>query len=163
MKVSWVFQRLCAREITIADRDADMNDATEALCLLEKAFPPTFMDIMSHLIIHLVEELYICGPIQSRWMYPIEYYLKTLKDYVRTYVRPEASMAEGYAMFETLGYSTEYMQRFQGTTRYVWDDKDENIMINEIVQGNGWSKRVSQNMRARAHNFVINNSVDMAP
>jgi hypothetical protein len=80
MKVSRVFQRLCSREITIASRDADLNDVAEALCLLEKAFPPTFMDIMSHLMIHLVEELYICGLVHCRWMYPIERYLKTLKD-----------------------------------------------------------------------------------
>jgi hypothetical protein len=163
MKIGRVFQRLCAREIYIASRDADMNDAAEVLCLIEKAFSPTFMDIMSHLMIHLVEELYICGPVHYRWMYPIERYLKTLKDYVRTYARSEASMAEGYAMSETLGYSTEYMQRFEGTSRRVWEDKEENTMIDEIIQGNGWPRRMSQNMRAWAHNFVINNSVDMAP
>jgi hypothetical protein len=72
-------------------------------------------------------------------------------------------MAEGYAMSETLGYSTEYMQRFQGTIRRVWDDKEENNMIDEIVQGNGWPRRMSQNMRAWAHNFIINNSTNMAP
>jgi hypothetical protein len=55
MKVSRVFQRLFAREIKIADRDADMQEATKVLCLLEKTFPPTFMDIMSHRMIHLVE------------------------------------------------------------------------------------------------------------
>jgi hypothetical protein len=115
MKVSKVFQRPCAREIKIVDRDQDMTNAAESLCLLEKSFPPTFMDVMSHLIIHLVEELYICGPVHCRWMYPVERYLKTLKDYVRTYTRPEASMAEGYAMSETLGYCTEYMDRFEGT------------------------------------------------
>jgi hypothetical protein len=57
-------------------------------------------------------------------------------------------MAEGYAMSETLGYSTEYMQCFQGNTQHVWDDKEENIIIDEIVQGNGWLRRMSQNMRA---------------
>jgi hypothetical protein len=72
-------------------------------------------------------------------------------------------MAEGYAMSKTLGYSTEYMQRFQGTIRRVWDDKEENNMIDEIVQGNGWPMRMSQNMRAWAYNFVINNSIDMVP
>jgi hypothetical protein len=36
--------------------------------------------------------------------------MKNLKDYVRTYARPEASMAEGYAMSETLDYCTKYMQ-----------------------------------------------------
>jgi hypothetical protein len=133
MKVSIVFQRLYAKEIKIEDRERDMTDVAESLYLLEKAFPPTFMDVMSHLMIHLVEELYICSPIQCRWMYPIERYLKTLKDYVRTYARLEASIAEGYAMSKTLGYYTEYTDRFEGTQRRVWDDKEENTMNDEIV------------------------------
>jgi hypothetical protein len=142
LKVSRVFQRLCAREIRVEDRDEDMTDVA-TLCLLEKSFPPTFMDVMSHLMIHLVEELYICGPVHCRWMYPIERYLKTLKDYVRTYARPEASIAEGYAMSETLGYCTEYMDRFEGTRRRVWDKKEENSMKDEIVQGSGWPRDMS--------------------
>jgi hypothetical protein len=162
MKVSRVFQRLCAREIKIADREQDMTDAAESLCLLEKTFPPTFMDVMSHLMIHLVEELYICGPVHCRWMYPIERYLKSLKDYVRTYARPEASMAEGYSMSETLGYCTEYMHRFEGTRRRVWDEKEENIMNDEIVQGSGWARDMSTELRAWAHDFVISNSSDLA-
>jgi hypothetical protein len=162
MKVSRVFQRLCAREIKIADRDADMEDAAEALCLLEKVFPPTFMDIMSHLMIHLVEELYICRPVHCRWMYPVKRYMKTLKDYVKTYTKPEASIAEGYRMSETLGYSIEYMQHIQGTSRRVWDDKEENTMNDEIVQGNGWPHRLSEELKGWAHNFVINNSSDLS-
>jgi hypothetical protein len=91
-------------------------------------------------MIHLVEELYICGPMHCRWMYPVERYLKTLKDYIRTYARLEASMVEGYAMSETLGYCTEYMQRFGCTRRRVWDDTEENMMNDEVVNGNGWSQ-----------------------
>jgi hypothetical protein len=60
MKVSRVYQRLTAKEIKKVDMDEDLNDAVDALYLLEKVFPPTFMDVMSHLVIHLVEELYIC-------------------------------------------------------------------------------------------------------
>jgi hypothetical protein len=146
MKVSRVFRRLCAREIRIEDWDLDMIEAAEALCLLEKSFPPTFMDVMSHLMIHLVEELYICGPVHCRWMYPLERYMKTLKDYVRTYARLEASMAEGYTMTETLGYSTEYLQRFTATRKRVWDDKEDARMNDEIVQGGGWPRPLSKNM-----------------
>jgi hypothetical protein len=119
------------------------------------------MDVMSHLMIHSVEELYICGPVHCQWMYPIERYLKSVKDYVRTYVRLEASMAEGYAMSETLGYCTKYMDRFQSTRRRVWDDKEENTMNDEIVQGNGWPRDLSSELRAWAHDFVINNSSDL--
>jgi len=46
-------------EIKISNRDVDMVDAVATLCMLEKEFPLTFMDIMSHLMIHLVEELYM--------------------------------------------------------------------------------------------------------
>jgi hypothetical protein len=158
VKVSRVYQRLCAREISLADREYDMENAAEALCLLEKVFPPTFMDVMSHLMIHLVEELYVCGPVHCRWMYPVERYMKTLKDYVRTYAKPEASMAEGYVMSETLGYCTEYMQRFTGTTRRVWDEKEEQFMNDEVVQGSGWAHPMSEEFRLWVHNFVINNS-----
>jgi hypothetical protein len=55
MKVSRIFKRLCAWEIKIADCVSDLTDAAEALSLIEKVFPPTFMDVMSHLLIHLVE------------------------------------------------------------------------------------------------------------
>jgi hypothetical protein len=41
--------------------------------------------------------------------------ISEVKDFVKTYARPEASMAKGYAMSEILGYCTEYMQRFGGT------------------------------------------------
>jgi len=161
MKVSCVFRRLCAREITIADREVDMKDAADALCLLEKEFPPTFMDIMSHLMIHLVEELYICGPVHCQWIYPIERYMKTLKEYVRTYARPEASIAEGYAMSETLGYCTEYLQRFEGTRRRVWDDKEEQQMNDEVVEGSGWKRLMSEQFQKWVHDFVLSNSVDL--
>ena len=70
-------------------------------------------------------------------------------------------MAEGYAMSETLGYCTEYMQRFQGTRRRVWDDKEEQRMVDEVVQGSGWRRPMLQQFRAWAHNFVINNSLDL--
>ena len=33
------------------------------LCLLEKYFPPSFFDIMIHLIVHLVREVRLCGPV----------------------------------------------------------------------------------------------------
>ena len=39
-----------------------------ALCMLEKEFPSSFFDIMSHLVMHLVKEVEICGPVHTRWM-----------------------------------------------------------------------------------------------
>jgi hypothetical protein len=45
MKVKRVYQRLCACEIIIANRESDMVDAIEAFCLLEEVFSSTFINI----------------------------------------------------------------------------------------------------------------------
>jgi hypothetical protein len=74
--------------------------------------PDAFFDVMTHLVLHVVEELAICGHVHNRWMYPVERTLGTLKKYVCNRARPEASMASGYVLDETLGFVTEYMQMF---------------------------------------------------
>jgi hypothetical protein len=63
--------------------------------------------------------------------------MKTLKDYVWTFARPEGSIAEGYAMEETLGFCTEYMSRFSTTRRRVWDAIKEQSMVDEVLEGKG--------------------------
>jgi hypothetical protein len=112
---------VCEKLIYTNQKEELMNDAVIALCMLEKEFPQGFFDVMTHLVVHLVEELFLCGPVHCHWMYPMERYMKTLKDYVRTKARPEGSMAKGYAMDDTLGFCTEYMTQFTPTTRRVWD------------------------------------------
>ena len=54
--------------------------------------------------IHLVDEARIVGPVQCRWMYPIERYLRRLKSYVKNKARPEGSIAEGYIAQECLHF-----------------------------------------------------------
>ncbi len=41
------------------------EDVAITFSLLEKEFPPTFFDIMTHLL-HVVDELKICVPIHTR-------------------------------------------------------------------------------------------------
>jgi hypothetical protein len=95
---------------------------------------------MMHFLVHLVEELDICGSVHVRWMYPMERYLKTLKGYVQNRARPEVSMAEGYVIDEVFGFCTEYMQTYIITSRRVWDDKEDPTMNDEILEGVGRPK-----------------------
>jgi hypothetical protein len=44
----------------------------------------------------------------------------------------------------------------------VWDEKEESIMIDEIVQGNGWPRDMTMELRSWVHEFVISNSSDLA-
>jgi hypothetical protein len=83
MKVRRVFRKLYEKVVYENQRRELMNDAVIALCMLEKEFSQGFFDIMTQLMVHLVEELFLCGPMHCRWMYPMELFMKTLKDYIR--------------------------------------------------------------------------------
>ena len=68
---------------------------------------------MVHLIIHLVREVRICGPVFLRWMYPIERYMKILKGYVKNQYRPEASIVERYITEEAIEFCTNYLSQVE--------------------------------------------------
>ncbi|XP_020973047.1 uncharacterized protein LOC110269510 [Arachis ipaensis] len=69
-------------------------------------------------LIFLVNELRLGGPVQFRWMYPIERYLCRLKSYVRNKSRPEGSIAEGYLAEECLTFcSREYEEHVNNQTK----------------------------------------------
>ncbi|KAH1098196.1 hypothetical protein J1N35_015117 [Gossypium stocksii] len=66
------FKRLCAKSLDPQEVDQLQIKVVLTLCEMEKIFPPSFFTIMIHLIIHLPAEVKLGGPIQYRWMYPIE-------------------------------------------------------------------------------------------
>ena len=49
------------------------------MSMLEIHMRPSFFVVMSHLVLHLVEELELFGPVDTRWMYNIERMNKVLK------------------------------------------------------------------------------------
>jgi hypothetical protein len=58
-----------------------------------KGLPPSFFDCQMHLLVHLVDEIVIAGPVHCQWMYWLERYMAILKGYVRNRARVEGSMA----------------------------------------------------------------------
>jgi hypothetical protein len=112
IRMSKVFRRICTKVYNPVEFPSLVADVAESMALLEMEFLPSFFDIMTHLPYHLVEELDLCRPVAAQWMYPVERYMKTLKNYVRNMARPEASMAEGYLKDECIGFITKYLHRF---------------------------------------------------
>jgi len=103
------FNAICREVIDPTRLDELENEAIILLCQLEMYFPPSFFDIMVHLIVHLVIEIRICGPMFLRWMYPIERCMKIFKGYVKNPYRPEASIVERYIVKEAIEFCTSYM------------------------------------------------------
>ncbi|XP_027915074.1 uncharacterized protein LOC114174430 [Vigna unguiculata] len=112
-RLCFFFNAICSKVIDIEKLDQLENEAVLILCQLEMYFPPSFFDIMVHLIIHLVREVRICGPVFLRWMYPIERYMKILKGYVKNQYRPEASIVERYIAEEAIEFCTDYLSQVE--------------------------------------------------
>ena len=66
------FKKVCSPTIAMHELDDIQSNVVLTLCKLEMEFLPTFFTIMVHLILHLVEEVRLGGPVHYRWMYPIE-------------------------------------------------------------------------------------------
>lgn len=66
------FKELCSKTLKEADVERLDKNIPIILCKLEKIYPPYFFTLMVHLTIHLAQEAKIAGPVQFRWMYPIE-------------------------------------------------------------------------------------------
>ncbi|CAM8934406.1 unnamed protein product [Rhodiola kirilowii] len=64
---------------------------------------------MEHLAVHLAGEAKLAGPVQYRWMYPIERYLRKLKSYVNNKAKSEGSNSEGYIAEECLTFCSRYL------------------------------------------------------
>ena len=139
------------------------EDVILVLCDLEMYFPPAFFDVMTHLLVHIVEELDLYGPVSAHWMYPLERYMKLLKDHVWTYYRPEASMALGYIKDETMGFLTEYMGEFEHVKSRVWKAHEEEETIAVVLEGAATRLHITRNVRDVAHEYVLQNTLLMAP
>ncbi|KAK3188768.1 hypothetical protein Dsin_028329 [Dipteronia sinensis] len=133
--------RLCSFFNELCNRVVDRNriekleeDVVETLCILERFFPPSFFDIMIHLTIHLGLEARLCGPVQFRWMYPIERFMKVLKGYIKNLARPEGCIAERYLAEEYTMFCSNYIkQSFVVATQH-----DRNQELDNDFLFRGW-------------------------
>jgi hypothetical protein len=137
MRMCKVFCRIRTKVYDPTEFSSFRQDVAESMAMLEMEFLPSFFDIMIHLPYHLVEELDLCGPVALHWMYPVERYMKMLKNYMKNMARPEASMAEGYVKDKCIDFIMEYFQKFDAVERRMWDADKEYGDAEEVPQGAG--------------------------
>nr|XP_027086532.1 uncharacterized protein LOC113708268 [Coffea arabica] len=173
IKLSKYFRDLCCKALCPRELIRMEKEIAVVLCQLERVFPPSFFVIMVHLISHLATEARIAGPVHYRWMYPIERYLCTLKNYVRNRSRPEGSIAEGYLVDECLTFcslylSDEVITKFNRSSRNE-DGGESSTKGLEIFSiqgrplGKGNSVVMDDETIKKAHQYVIFNCEAMDP
>ncbi|XP_066162172.1 uncharacterized protein [Oryza sativa Japonica Group] len=84
--------------------------AHETQCQLEMCFPPSFFDMMEHLIVHIVPQMVALGPLYLHQMWSYERYMAVLKGYVRNRAHPEGSMVKGYSTEEVVECCIDYLK-----------------------------------------------------
>jgi hypothetical protein len=115
-KVRLALVKLCAFLNAISQKAINpwnlvklQNDVVQCLVSFELAFPPSFFDIMTHLLAHLVKENTILGPVYLHNMWPFERFMSVLKKYVLNRARPEGSITKGYVTEEVIEFCVDFV------------------------------------------------------
>ncbi|XP_022870847.1 uncharacterized protein LOC111390092 [Olea europaea var. sylvestris] len=164
-KLCSFFNAICQRVVDRNNVEQLEEDVIEIVCMLEMYFPPSFFDIMVHLTIHIGREVSLCGPVQYRWMYPFERYMKVLKGYVMNRARPEGCIAEHYVVEENAMFCSKYItQAFEIGAKIV---RNEEYGSDFLVVGRTISKGkplvLSDDMLKVAHRYVLSNNTEVQP
>jgi hypothetical protein len=66
-----VFNKLYAKVVDPQSMQVLKSKATKTMSTIEKMFPLACFNVMTHLVIHLVEELNLCSLVHTKWIYPL--------------------------------------------------------------------------------------------
>jgi hypothetical protein len=68
---------------------------------------------MTHLLVHLVKEITILGPVFLHNMWPFEGFMSVLKKYVLNRARPKGSIAKGYVTEEVIQFCVDFVDSIE--------------------------------------------------
>ncbi|KAK1648789.1 hypothetical protein QYE76_066594 [Lolium multiflorum] len=137
------------------------NDVVQCLVSFELVFPPSFFNIMTHLLVHLVEEISILGPVFLHNMFPFERFMGVLKKYVRNRARPEGSIAKGYGNEEVIEFCVDFVPDLKpiGLPR----SRHEGRLSGKGTIGRKSTICMDGHSLTEAHHTVLTNSSLVAP
>jgi hypothetical protein len=121
-ELSYIYRNICAKQISKKLMIQFEKQIAVLVCKMEKVFPPGFMNVMQHLLVHIPYEALVGGPVQFRWMYGQERELKKLRATVQNKARVEGCIAEAFASKGTI-FSSQYLSHTNNanaqSTRYL--------------------------------------------
>ncbi|XP_042415312.1 uncharacterized protein LOC122004501 [Zingiber officinale] len=158
------YNELCQRVLDRNRLEQLKENIAETLCMLERYFPPAFFTISVHLTIHLAREARLCGPVQFRWMYPFERFMKMLKGYVKNRARPEGCIAECYLAEERMRFCSAYIKKAACIgLRSNRNDDLENGVVEGRPISQGKEIILEEHLLQAAHRYVLFNTAEIDP
>jgi hypothetical protein len=128
---------------------------------MKKYIPSTFFNAQEHYLIHQVEEIEICGPVHTRSMWMVERHLKSLKALVRQRERHEGSMVEGYMVYQSMVYISQYLPKLTTSTMHTVDhiwvvNSIKKFEDQEHLLGKGRMKKIKGNILIIVEIYINN-------
>jgi hypothetical protein len=109
VKVCAFLNAISQKVINLESLPGLQKDVVQCLVSYELLFPLSFLNIMTHLLVHLVEEIAILGPVFLHNMHPFERFMGVLKKYVHNRARPEVSISKGYGTEEVIDFCVDFI------------------------------------------------------
>ena len=128
----------------------------QCLVSFELVFPPSFFNIMTHLLVHLVKEISILGPVFLHNMFPFERFMGVLKKYVHNRARPEGSIAKGYGTEEVIEFCVDFIPDLDPIG--VPESRHEGRLSGKGTLGKKTYIGTQDNYFNKAHYTVLQNS-----
>ena len=135
------FNDLCSKVVDVTKLNKLQNDIVVTLCLLEKYFPPLFFDVMIHLMVHLVQQVRLCGPIY--------------------FLCGESCIAACYVVEEAFEFCSNYIQHMKSIGN-PHERVDERICTGKALS-KGTVTSVDAKILDEAHLYVLRNSAVVEP
>jgi hypothetical protein len=115
---------------------------------------------MTHLLVHLVKEIRILGPVFLHNMFPFERFMGVLKKYVRNHARPEGSISKGYGTEEVIEFCVDFLPDLKPIG--VPGSRYEGRLIGKGTLGRKATVCRDRNSLTQAHYTVLQNSTVVA-
>ena len=159
-ELSYIYRHICAKHISKKLMIQFEKQITVLVCKMEKVFPPGFMNVMQHLLVHLPYEALVGGPVQFRWMYSQERELKKLRATVRNKARVEGCIAEAFAAKEITIFSSQYLSHTNNvnaqSTRYPTEEEGPSTDRSVFLwKGKGVGASTAHYVDIRERNFTM--------
>jgi hypothetical protein len=141
------YRWLSLKEIHQEDIKYWKREIPRLMCEMQKYLPLAFFNAQEHYLIHQVEEIELCGPVHTRSMWMVERHLKSLKALVRQRARPEGSMVEGYMLYQSMVYISQYLPKLAANMHVdrIWDVNSIKKFEGEHLLGKGRMTKVKGN------------------
>ncbi|XP_044961487.1 uncharacterized protein LOC123412599, partial [Hordeum vulgare subsp. vulgare] len=160
--------KLCAFLNAISQKAIDpatlpslQKDVFQCLVSFELVFPPTFFNMMTHIIVHLVQEISVLGPVFLHNMFPFERFTGVLKNYVKNRARPEGSMVKDYGTEEVIEFCVDFIPNLNPIG--VPQSRHEGRLRGKGTLGKKSTTCMDEQSFTQAHYTVLVNSSLAAP